>query len=196
MGDGWSGRQSGFGEVQPESLYDGLGPTGLLRRVRWDDWGNGRAYGWAVGLFQWPGTSLGEARPMKARVVAFRLGVCGGRAAYTAVEWYFPGYSGRFDPRRYLDACSGDHVDRIPDRLCADISVSGLRVNSISAQMVGCRFVRRLIRAAALRHYSLVGGRFKSRGYYCGTIGAGPTEPRAKFECAKGSSQIAFTASL
>jgi hypothetical protein len=50
-------------------------------------------------------------RPTKgAQIVAFHLGSCRGRSSYNAVEWFFPKYGESFNPRRYINACTGQYV--------------------------------------------------------------------------------------
>ena len=46
-----------------------------------------------------------------ARIVAFRLGICQGRPAYDAVEWYFPQHGQHFSPGSYIDACNGAYYE-------------------------------------------------------------------------------------
>ena len=32
------------------------------------------------------------------------------KRAYTAIEWFFPQHGGKFDPKKYIDICTGDYV--------------------------------------------------------------------------------------
>lgn len=44
-----------------------------------------------------------------ATVVAFNLGLCGGKLMYRAVEWYFPQHEQAFNPSQYENICTGGY---------------------------------------------------------------------------------------
>lgn len=100
----------GFGQVRPARIFNGGDPTGLVTQVRWRSWGGPRAV--ATGVSDWvpPGHSVATGKQQPVRVVAFRLGRCGGKLMYRAVEWYFPQHRQHFDAGRYQDICTGGYV--------------------------------------------------------------------------------------
>ena len=100
----------GFGQVRPARIFNGGDPTGLVTHVVWRSWGGPQAV--AAGVSDWvgPGQSVATGTPEPVRVVAFRLGACGGRVRYRALEWYFPQHGQHFDASRYEDICHGAYV--------------------------------------------------------------------------------------
>ncbi len=56
------------------------------------------------------GSDVADGIQAQATVVAFDLSTCQGKAAYTAIEWYFPQYGGSFNPSRYRNICTGQEV--------------------------------------------------------------------------------------
>ena len=82
----------GWGEVRPSVIYNGGDPTGLVKRIAWSTWGGARAVGHGLGFYIAPDApDIAHGSFASATVVAFDLGRCDDKAAYLAVEWYFPG---------------------------------------------------------------------------------------------------------
>jgi hypothetical protein len=102
--------QQGFGEVRPDIINFGGDPMSVASNVRWRTWGGSHAL--AVGDADWVTgqESVAEGSFVPATIVAFNLGKCGGRLAYTALEWYFPEHGDHFDPNSYTNICTGDYV--------------------------------------------------------------------------------------
>jgi hypothetical protein len=100
----------GFGRVRPSEIFNGGDPTGLVTHVTWMSWGGARAVATGVSDYVGPGQTVAGGRQEPVTVVAFRLGTCGGRLMYRAVEWYFPQHKQEFDARRYENICTGTYV--------------------------------------------------------------------------------------
>ena len=77
LGRTWAPDQKGYGQSHPTTVFNRGDPTGLVRRIRWQNWGNSIAIGEGVSTYVWPGTSLGDNPPRSgARIVAFHFGTC------------------------------------------------------------------------------------------------------------------------
>jgi hypothetical protein len=100
----------GLGEVRPDFIDFGGDPTSVAQNVRWRTWGGSHAR--ALGEAEWVGSNqdVAEGSYVPATIVAFNLGTCGGRLAYTALEWYFPQHGEHFDPNNYRNICTGGYV--------------------------------------------------------------------------------------
>ena len=101
--------QRGYGHARPRTIFNGGDASGLLTGIHWSTWGRSRAIGTGRGLYVAPDQSNAEGTEEPARVVLFALGSCKGRRAYEAIEWYFPQHGERFQPHRYIDACTGEY---------------------------------------------------------------------------------------
>jgi hypothetical protein len=101
---------AGFGQVKPARIDNGGDPTGLVTHISWKSWGGGHATGTGTGTWVGPHQAVAQGRPATVTVEAFRLGMCHGKLAYRAVEWYFPGHGQSFNPHRYENICSGSFV--------------------------------------------------------------------------------------
>jgi hypothetical protein len=100
--------QDGYGDPRPTTIFNGGDPTGLVKSIHWFSWGGSMATGDGTALYA-PGiVADGSMEP--AKVVAFNLGMCHGKLAYRAVEWYLPQHGGHFDRHTYINACTGDGV--------------------------------------------------------------------------------------
>jgi hypothetical protein len=187
---------TGLGEVQPEALSTGNGPRGLVRHIRWIHWGGKRAVAWGVGFYVWPGRSIIDGSTARARVVAFDLGMCKGRLAYRALEWYFPKYGGRFDGERYFDACAGRFVGTSMTRTCpGKLETDAKSVTSIKVKALTCDDARMLITGVPVSRYLRNGGRFIHRGFRCGSMGIIDSTHFAAFECERRGEQASFSVS-
>jgi hypothetical protein len=108
LGVEWGPSQKGYGQPHPSTIFNGGDPTGLVTNIRWSSWGGQTAIGEGTALYA-PGiVANGHREP--ARVVAFSLGMCNGYRAYTAIEWYFPQHGQKFNPRTYINICTGQYV--------------------------------------------------------------------------------------
>lgn len=108
----WAPGQKGYGHAKPHTIFNGGDPTGLVRAIHWTSWGGKRATG--TGTAEWVGpnqsVAAGKFEP-GARVVLFQLGTCHGRAAYDAIEWYFPSHGQKFSAGTYINACTGTYYE-------------------------------------------------------------------------------------
>ncbi len=102
--------QRGYGTVQPSAIDNGGDPTGIVEGVRWQSWGEDRAFGVGTSSYEPPGKMVADSIPEQATVVAFDLGSCNGVRSYNAVTWYFPQHGEKFDPRVYRNTCTGVYV--------------------------------------------------------------------------------------
>lgn len=107
LGVDWGHGQRGFGEVAPATVFTRGDRTGLVKDIDWDSWSGRQAVGHGEGVY--PG-NVAQGSPVDVTVIAFRLGTCRGVPAYQAVEWFAPSRGQRFDPRSYINACTGDDV--------------------------------------------------------------------------------------
>ncbi len=195
LGRAWAPDQQGYGRAEPVTVYNGGDPTGLVRHIRWTSWGGTEAVGTGTSTYVWPGTGVADNPPVRgARIVAFHLGTCRGRASYNAVEWFFPRYGEAFDPRRYIDTCTGAYVGAELPKFakCSALTLGRLTVEDVQVAHVSCAAARRLIRAAPLRRYVVSGGRFVQAGFRCGTTGS--TNGPALFDCRRERSEFLYEA--
>jgi hypothetical protein len=189
LGKTWAPYQKGYGKVRPKRIYNGGDPTGDVRHIRWRHWGHNKAIGTGRAVWVRPGTIVADnGFTSGARVVAFHLGKCHGYRSYNAIEWYFPKYGETFDPRGYINACTGAyHGADPPSRFCSPIRLadgSG-RAREIEATHIRCSRVRKLIARSRAGHYARDGGQFRIGSYRCGTEGDGGGSDGATFECVK-----------
>jgi hypothetical protein len=106
----WSMGQEGYGHVKPHTIFNGGDPTGLVKKIHWNSWGGQRATGNGTALWLGPHQIVAAGKFEKgARVVLFQLGLCQGRPAYNAIEWYFPHRGQKFSPGTYINACTGTY---------------------------------------------------------------------------------------
>ncbi len=110
LGVVWASSQEGYGEIEPDRIFNGGDPTGLVTDVRWDSWGGDTATGRGVSVWEGAGATVADAPQSEAVVTAFDLGDCNGQLAYRAINWYFPEYGQSFDPESYINICTGDYV--------------------------------------------------------------------------------------
>jgi hypothetical protein len=101
--------EQGYGHVRPATVFNGGDPTGLVSSIHWSSWGGAQAIGTGRSDYVGPHQSVAAGSEEPARIVAFRLGICRGRRAYDAVEWYFPEHGQHFSPGSYIDACTGGY---------------------------------------------------------------------------------------
>jgi hypothetical protein len=195
LGNSAGPSQSGYGEAHPRKISNGGDPSGLLLDVHWKHWGSKRATGWGRGLFIWPGLAVAEGIRARARVVAFHLGTCEGHAAYNAVEWFFPAYGQHFHADLGGQICTEhEHQDYSYHPLhCQAVNlVHGTKAISITAENMTCDAARRLLRGSPSQRYAHSGGRFRYRGFYCGSIGAEESEFPSIFQCALDQRSVTY----
>jgi hypothetical protein len=101
---------TGFGQVKPSEIFNGGDPTGLVTGVVWTSWGGTQATATGTSEYVAPGQSNAQGSQEQATVVAFDLGMCGGKFMYQAVEWYFPQHGQAFSPSSYENICTGTYV--------------------------------------------------------------------------------------
>ena len=188
--------QEGYGHVMPRTIFNGGDPTGLVRRVHWDHWGQPRAIGHGIGDWVWPGLSVaGGGTPLHATVVAFDPGSCAGELAYRKIEWYFPIRGEKFNPRQFINICTGRYSSYQPhyDKCgSADLISPPGQASQIQATGVGCDKARSIVAHTPAINYVQNGGRFRSDGLYCGSQGDDALGPPALFECSWGATDILF----
>ncbi|MGH3275090.1 MAG: hypothetical protein ACRDNZ_12310 [Streptosporangiaceae bacterium] len=101
---------SGFGQVRPAEIFNGGDPTGLVTKVTWKSWGGPTATGTGTSVYVADDQPVADGTQQSVTVVAFKLGTCGGKLMYQAVEWYFPQHGQSFSPVRYENICAGAYV--------------------------------------------------------------------------------------
>ncbi len=106
----WSMGQKGYGHAKPRTIFNGGDPTGLVKMIHWTSWGGHRATGTGTAEWVGPHQIVAQGQFEKgAKVVLFQLGSCHGRAAYNAIEWYFPSHGQKFSSGTYINACTGTY---------------------------------------------------------------------------------------
>jgi hypothetical protein len=111
LGRVWGpGGQKGYGTVRPSTVFNGGDPTGLVEHITWFSWGGPKAIGTGMSVYVPPNGSVAQGTLQRATIIAFDLGTCAGHPAYLAVEWYFPQHGGSFNPRTYINDCTGKYV--------------------------------------------------------------------------------------
>jgi hypothetical protein len=96
--------------VRPDRISNGGDPTGIVSAVRWQSWGGSQAIGTGISDYVSGNQTVAAGSQEPVTVVAFNLGMCEGKLAYRAVEWYFPQHGGAFNPNQYINICTGDYV--------------------------------------------------------------------------------------
>ena len=99
----------GFGQVRPKEIFNGGDPTGMVSHITWKSWGGSKAIGTGTALYVGPNQIVANGTNETATVVAFNLGLCGGKLMYRAVEWYFPQHGQAFNPGQYENICTGGY---------------------------------------------------------------------------------------
>jgi hypothetical protein len=97
---------SGFGQVEPPTVYLGGDPTGSLSSIHWSSWGGAEAGGSGIGWYINGNESTVSGSRQPATVLAFDLGTCADHPAYQEIEWYFAGEGHRFDPGHAIYTCA------------------------------------------------------------------------------------------
>jgi len=110
LGRVWASNQVGYGDVKPPIVYNGGDPTGYVDNISWSSWGGSTATGSGSSTYVGPTQIVAEGTVEDTTIVAFDLGDCSGQWMYKAIEWYFPQHGETFDPRYYIDICTGDYV--------------------------------------------------------------------------------------
>jgi hypothetical protein len=107
LGKTWGLYQKGYGEVKPETIFNGGDPTGLIEHIQWQSWGGPEAIGYGTSSYVPYGKSVaGNSTKERATVVAYKLETCDGKPSYLAVQWYFPQHGEKYDPSRHVyDIC-------------------------------------------------------------------------------------------
>ena len=96
--------------MRPARIFNGGDPTGLVSHITWTSWGGARASGTGMSDYVGPSQSVATGTEEPVTVIAFNRGTCHGKLMYRAVEWYFPQHGGKFDPRNYINICTGQYV--------------------------------------------------------------------------------------
>jgi hypothetical protein len=110
LGESWAPSQQGYGSVKPSTINNGGDPTGIVTNVTWNSWGGTQAIGQGTSTYVSGSEDVADGTQAQATVVAFNLSTCQGKAAYTAIEWYYPQYGGSFDSSHYRNICNGQEV--------------------------------------------------------------------------------------
>jgi hypothetical protein len=186
--------QAGYGEVRPSRIFNGGDPTGIVDRIQWTGWGSSQAIGAGDAEYVWPGTAVADNGIVPgARVVAFHLGRCRGRPSYNALEWYFPKYGQSFNPKQYIDTCTGNYVGAEPPATaCPDVRLAdgAGTATEVKAIDMSCASARAIIAETNTTPYVAKGGRFLQAGFRCGTEGSVGGLPDALFDCQMGEEEF------
>lgn len=103
----WAANQQGYGLAKPTTIYNGGDPTGRVTGIHWTSWGGVKATGTGQGWYVPPNKDVADGQYARAKIVLFQLGTCHGRAAYDAIEWFFPQHGQHFSVATYIDPCTG-----------------------------------------------------------------------------------------
>jgi hypothetical protein len=96
----------GMGKVKPSTVSIGVPPT-VITNITWKSWGEPHAVGTGSGEYIGPHESANTGSMAEVTVVAFDLGICNGERMYKAFGWYYPHYGQTFNPRQYINICTG-----------------------------------------------------------------------------------------
>jgi hypothetical protein len=110
LGNVWGPYQKGYGQVAPPLVFNGGDPTGAVEGITWSSWGGSTATGIGTSDYVPPGGSVAGGTQDPVTIVAFDLGICGGKLMYQAIEWYFPEHGETFNPNVYINICTGTYV--------------------------------------------------------------------------------------
>lgn len=110
LGQVWASNQEGYGAVRPTTVFNGGDPTGMVNNITWSSWGGAEATGTGTALWEADDTSVADALPAPATIVAWDLGPCQGNQVYRAVNWYFPDKGQTLNKSQYINICTGTYV--------------------------------------------------------------------------------------
>lgn len=194
LGHAWAPYQRGYGTPHPVTVDNGGDETGRVQQIHWAGWGKRVATGTGISTYVWPGTGVADNPPAPgARIVAFDLGTCRGRASYNAVEWFYPKYGESFDPDRYINACTGKYVGfQLRKISCPNVTLANRHIAThVQAVQMLCSTARQVIAGSPSMRYAHAGGRFIESGFRCGTpgdLGLGS----AFFDCQHGEREFLY----
>jgi len=108
LGNKWnpSPDLKGYGTVMPSTLAFGGDVSGLVKNITWQSWGGLTATGTGKAEYIAPGDTPPQGVEEVATIVAFNLGVCGGKSAYNSIDWYFPQHRQSFKESDGTKVCS------------------------------------------------------------------------------------------
>jgi hypothetical protein len=96
----------GYGHPHPKHLSSGpTARTFEVRQIKWKHWGRKKTAGIGVGWHVPRNQPIGDGNYAKEKIVAFDLGKCQGKLAYTKMRWWFPKYGGSFRKSPTNDLC-------------------------------------------------------------------------------------------
>jgi len=168
--------EKGFGTVRPATIYLGGDPTGLITGISWQHWGAPTATGDGTGWYA-PGI-VAQGHYAHARVIAWHLGVCGGKPAYEDLEWYFPQYN-QFAFKSGLNICTWQQNQPAPappssaspaasppvaTTTCGNVGAPPA-VAAVAAHGVTCAEATKVAMAVYQQHNS------HASGFNCTTVG-------------------------
>ena len=104
-------------------------------------------------------------------------------------------YGGSFDPRNYINMCTGRYSPEPPTKKCGAVALRSPpgRARQIEAIALTCRRARQIVAGSPSVRYLDRGGRFRHAGLYCGSEGGRGGDPPL-FECARGRIDILYDA--
>jgi hypothetical protein len=107
LGAAFPSPAAGWGTAHPSSVGQGGNACGSwLTGIHWTGWGKARAVGIGKGCV-WNGKvpASRNMRTVSYHLVAFGLGTCNGRRAYTKAVEFAPSLGQRFNRRKAQDIC-------------------------------------------------------------------------------------------
>jgi len=100
---------TGFGMVEPRTVYLGGDPTGYVSKLRWQRWGSGKTVGYGQGWC--PGRSVASGHYCTTSLHVYDLATCHGRHSYRMMVFYFkPGSRQHWIVGARLNVCTGQYV--------------------------------------------------------------------------------------
>jgi hypothetical protein len=79
----------GWGTAEPSEIFNGGDPSGSVRNITWNGWGNPTAIGYGLNPIFKPHGGY-YRKPARIELRATALGKCGKQAAYTKLEVRIP----------------------------------------------------------------------------------------------------------
>lgn len=97
---------TGFGQVEPSSVFLGGEAESAVSHVLWSSWGASIATGKGTGCYYGGNTPAAGCSPEPVTLFAYDLGTCDGLFMYQKLEYVYLGKGQAFDPSQGMDICS------------------------------------------------------------------------------------------
>jgi hypothetical protein len=96
---------TGFGQVEPSSVFLGGEAESAVTQIEWSSWGTSQATGKGTGCYYAGTTPSAGCSSEPVTLFAYDLGTCDGLFMYQKLEYVYLGEGETFDPSEGMDIC-------------------------------------------------------------------------------------------